>query len=217
MTPNDEAPLWLQVVAVTVILAPTIVLLALRRRIGALNVACGLVIWGALAACGEHATWAMRLAIHEREWLNPHSDVHYFMAGAYAAIAGVLLSVIALTLLRERRRGGWFTVLFVLLVGGSLELAMNGPTGFLYHHIGLYGYVVAWLAALVITYRPTFALANQVKGTGNSPPPSTAAPRVAARESNSRRSQLSVSTDELRARGTNSTSFRHGVVAVPLA
>ena len=33
---------------------------------------------------------------------------------------------------------------------------MNGPTGYLYHHIGLPGYPVAWAAALVIAYRPTF-------------------------------------------------------------
>ena len=99
----------------------------------------------------------MRLAIHERSWSNPHSTVHYFMAGAYAAIAGVLLTVIALTLLREGRRAGWFAVLFVTLVGGTLELTMNGPTGHLYHHIGLYGYVVAWLAALTIAYSPTFS------------------------------------------------------------
>ena len=33
---------------------------------------------------------------------------------------------------------------------------MNGPTGRLYHHIGLYGYVVAWLAALVLAYKPIF-------------------------------------------------------------
>ena len=92
--------------------------------------------------------------------VGPASTVHYFMAGVYAAIAGVLLSVIALTLLRERRRSGWFAVLFALLVGGSLELVMNGPTGYLYHHIGLYGYVVAWLAALVLAYKPTFRVAT---------------------------------------------------------
>ncbi len=139
-----------------------------------MNTAAALVIWGALAACSEHGMWAMRLAIHERSWSNPHSTVHYFMAGAYTAVAGVLLSVIALTLLREGRRSGWFAVLFALLVGGSLELAMNGPTGFLYHHIGLYGYVFAWLAALVLAFRPTFVGGDQFssearKGSTNQP------------------------------------------------
>ena len=138
MDPNDEYPLWLQVVALAVILAPTLALLAFRRRLGLMNTAAALVIWGAFAACTEHGHWAMRLAIHERSWSNPHSTVHYFM-----------------------RRSGWFAVLFALLVGGSLELAMNGPTGHLYHHIGLYGYMLAWLAALVIAYRPTFVGRDQ--------------------------------------------------------
>jgi hypothetical protein len=154
---NDEPyPLWIQAVALAVILAPTVALLVLRRRIGVMNTAAALVVWGAVAASGEHGMWAMRLAIHERSWSHPHSTVHYFMAGAYAGIAGVLLSVVALTLLREGRRSGWFTVLFVTLFGGSLELVMNGPTGRLYHHIGLYGYVAAWVAALAIAYAPTF-------------------------------------------------------------
>ncbi len=82
------------------------------------------------------------------------------MAGVYAGIAGVLLSVLALTLLRDAAPHGWFTVLFVLLVGGTLELMMNGPTGYLYHHVGLFGYVFAWLAALVLAYNPTFRAAT---------------------------------------------------------
>ena len=157
MTTDDEAPIWLQLVALAVILTPTIAFIAFRRSIGVMNAAAGLVIWGALVACSEHGAWAMRLSIHERLFANPHSTVHYFMAGVYAAIAGVLLSVIALTLFREGRRSGWFAVLFALLVGGSLELVMNGPTGYLYHHIGLPGYPVALAAALVIAYRPTFS------------------------------------------------------------
>jgi FtsH-binding integral membrane protein len=156
MNPDDVAPIWLQAVALAVVLAPTVAFIVFRRSIGVMNAAAGLVIWGAVAACSEHGSWAMRLSIHERLFANPHSTVHYFMAGVYAAIAGVLLSVIALTLLREGRRSGWFAVLFALLVGGALELVMNGPTGYLYHHVGLYGYPVAWAAALVIAYKPTF-------------------------------------------------------------
>jgi uncharacterized membrane protein YeaQ/YmgE (transglycosylase-associated protein family) len=164
MNADDEYPLWLGLAALAVILAPTVALLAGRRRIGALNTASALVIWGTLAACGEHGSWAIRLAWHERFWLNPHSAGHYFMAGVYTAVAGVLLGVIAVTLVRERRRSGWFAVLFVLLVGGSVELVMNGPSGLLYHHIGLYGYVVAWLAALVVAYKPTFAGTERDRG-----------------------------------------------------
>ena len=156
MNPDDVAPIWLQAVALIVVLTPTIAFIAFRRSIGVMNAAAGLVIWGALLLVASTATGRCGSSIHERSWSDAHATVHYFMAGAYAAIAGVLLSVIALTLFREGRRSGWFAVLFALLVGGSLELVMNGPTGYLYHHIGLYGYPVAWAAALVIAYKPTF-------------------------------------------------------------
>lgn len=166
---NDEPyPVWIQPVALAVILTPTTALLVLRRRIRRTTTAAALVVWGALAATGEHGMWAMRLALHERSWSEPHATVHYFMAGVYAAIAGVLLTVVAVTLLREGRRSGWFTVLFVTLVGGGLEIVMDGPTGRLYHHVGLYGYVAAWLAALAIAYHPTFA-ASPPKGAMTPP------------------------------------------------
>ena len=162
---NDEPyPMWIRIVALAVILAPTVALLLFRRRLGLMNTAAALVIWGAIAASGEHGMWAMRLAIHERSWSEPHSTVHYFMAGVSAALAGVLLTVLALTLFRQGRRSGWFAVLFVTLVGGGLELVMNGPGGYLYQHIGLYGYVVAWLSALVIAYTPTFSGSRPLTG-----------------------------------------------------
>ena len=162
MTGRDQAPLWLQLAALAMILAPIVLLVAVRRRIGRMNAASALVVYGAFAASAEHGHWAMRLALHERAWAEPHATVHYFMAGAYAAIAGVLLSVIALTLLREGRRAGWLTVLFVLIVGGTLELTMNGPTGYLYHHVGLYGYIAAWIAGLVLAREAIFPRKSQV-------------------------------------------------------
>src|SRR5262245_33643757 len=101
MAASDVYPFWLHAVALSVILAPTVALLAFRRRIGLMNTAAALVIYGALAACGEHGYWAIRHALQDPSWTEPHVTVHHFMAGVYAAIAGVLLSVIALTLLRE--------------------------------------------------------------------------------------------------------------------
>jgi hypothetical protein len=89
------------------------------------------------------------------------------MAGVYAAIGGLLLVVIAQTLLREGRQAGWWALLFVLLAGGTLELVMNGPLGILFQHglnpiesipqgTVLFGYLFAWMAALVISWRPSF-------------------------------------------------------------
>jgi hypothetical protein len=148
-------------------LTPSMALILSRKRLGALSAASWLVIWGVVVALGEHAMWAMRLALHEG-WLNPHSRVHYFMAGVYAAIGGALLGLVARTLLREGRRAGWFAVLFALLVGGTLEVVMNGPTGLLFQHgfsttqsapegMALFGYPFAWLAALIIAFEPIFA------------------------------------------------------------
>ncbi len=160
------SPTLTRALASIVVLAPTVALVVARKRLGVLKTASWLVIWGVFIAVGEHAMWAMRLAIHEG-WLNPHSRVHYFMAGVYAAIGGALLGLIARTLLWEGRRAGWFAVLFALLVGGTLEVVMNGPTGLLFQHgfgpeptpggEAIFGYPLAWLAALAIGYKPIFA------------------------------------------------------------
>jgi hypothetical protein len=148
-------------------LAPSLWLILARKRLGALHAASWLVIWGTFLALGEHAGWTMVLAM-DGERLNPHTRVHFFMAGVYAAIGAILLGVIARTLLREARRVAWFAVLFALVVGGTLEVVMNGPAGLLFQHgfsrtesipegMGLFGYPFAWLAALVIARRPIFA------------------------------------------------------------
>ena len=147
--------------------APSLLIILARNRIGALRAASWLVIWGAVIALGEHAGWATLLALDEAR-LNPHARVHFFMAGVYAAIGGILLCVIALTLLREGHRVAWFALLFALVVGGTFEVVMNGPTGLLFQHgfsttesipngMALFGYLFAWLAALVIAWRPVFA------------------------------------------------------------
>jgi hypothetical protein len=152
--------------AVAIVTLPTVALILSRRRLGTLEAASWLVIWGVVIVVGEHAGWAIRLSIHERGWTNPHSTIHYFMSGVYAVVGGVLLGVIARSLLREGRRAGWYAVLFALVVGGTLELLMNGPAGLLYHHgfapnttpggEALYGYLVAWTAALALAHGPVF-------------------------------------------------------------
>jgi hypothetical protein len=148
-------------------LAPSLLLILARKRLGALHAASWLAIWGTFMALGEHAGWTMALAIDE-ERLNPHTRVHFFMAGVYAAIGAILLGVIARTLLHEGRRVAGFAVLFALVVGGTLEVMMNGPGGLLFQHgfsttesipegMALFGYPFAWLAALFIAWRPIFA------------------------------------------------------------
>jgi hypothetical protein len=70
------------------------------------------------------------------------------------------------TLLREGRREAWFLLLGVLVVGGGLEIILNGPAGLLFQHgfgsnsrpggMALFAYPVAWVTALAISYRPIF-------------------------------------------------------------
>lgn len=150
-------------------LVPTVVLLLFRHRLGVLNAASWLVVYGVVIAIGEHAGWAIRLSLGD-PFMEPHARVHFFMAGVYAAVSGVLLCVIARTLLREGQRGGWYALLFAFLVGGTIEVVVDGPTGLLFQHglsssrslpggTVLWGYLFAWLAALVIAYPPIFGRA----------------------------------------------------------
>jgi hypothetical protein len=104
--------------------------------------------------------------------LIPHARIHFFMAGIYAIIGLILLVVIARTLLREGRRAGWYALLFAVVVGGGIELIMGGlwyPHGSpLYFQerprlggwLFLYVYLVAWVAALVLSYKPVFTKAT---------------------------------------------------------
>ena len=145
-----------------------------RKRLGELNVASWLVIFGAIVVLTEHPHMAVLHALSPDNALAPdivsdHDRIHTFMAGVYALIGLVLLCVIARTLLREGKRAGWYAILFALVVGGVFDLVMDGLW---YRHgftpllfgrdveiIGwqwLYLYPVAWIAALTISYRPIF-------------------------------------------------------------
>ena len=97
--------------------------------------------------------------------MEPHARVHFFMAGVYAVVGGVMLGVIARTLLLEGRRAGWYSLLFALLVGGTIEIIANSPKGIqhglsstqsLPQGTALFCYLLAWLAALVLAYAPIF-------------------------------------------------------------
>lgn len=112
-----------------------IVLVAARRRLGALNAASWLVIWGAIILATEHPLFAIAFSLplegiadelrtHPMPLL-PHARTHFFMAGIYTIVGLVLLGVIARTLLREGRRAGWYAVLFALVLGAGSEIAIG--------------------------------------------------------------------------------------------
>ena len=176
-------PLALQIGAAFSIAIIVMVLVA-RHRLGELNAASWLVIWGALIIATEHPLFAIAFSMplegiaddlrtHPMPLL-PHARTHFFMAGIYTIVGLVLLCIIARTLLREGRRAGWYAVLFALVLGAGAEIAIGAqwfqhgsplyslfgmqPIGFGWEF--LYTYFVAWIAALVISYRPIFAKAS---------------------------------------------------------
>ena len=149
-------------------------LIVFRQRLGVLNAASWLVIWGSVAAL-EHPQWALIIAAGFAEGQQmvfpPHARIHFFMAGIYALIGLIFLGVIARTLLKEGRRIGWYALLFAVVVGGAMDLIMGGlwfqhgsPLYFMERPLGFgweffYMYLGAWLTALVLSYKPIFAKA----------------------------------------------------------
>lgn len=152
-----------------------VALIVLRKRIGVLNAASWLVVWGAVVLFGEHPQFSLAYAAGimypeaQQLVLIPHARIHFFMAGIYATVGLILLGVIARTLLRAGHRVGWYAILFVAVVGGGFELVMGGrwfqhgsPLYLMERPLGigwefLYVYLVAWIAALVLSYKPLFA------------------------------------------------------------
>jgi hypothetical protein len=176
LQPQEQLQLGAQVGAV-ISLAIIIALIASRKRLGALNAASWLVVWGAVVIAGEHPFFAISYSLgllsNEGQMnLLPHAQIHFFMAGIYTIVGLLLLSVIARTLLREGRRAGWYAVLLALVFGGGFDL-IGGA--FMYSHglpvyevftgvmrqgfgwEALYTYFVAWGAALSISFKPIFA------------------------------------------------------------
>src|SRR3989442_7734928 len=123
-------------VGAVISLAIIVALIAFRKRLGALNAAAWLVIWGAVVIAGELPFFAILYSVgllsNEGQMiLLPHAQVHFFMAGIYTIVGLFLLSVIARTLLREGRRAGWYAVLFALVFGRGSDLIAGA---FLYSH-----------------------------------------------------------------------------------
>jgi hypothetical protein len=156
----------LTLVAIGLALAygPVIALILARSALGRLNAAVALVLWGAIIPTFEHASFAIsgsrELAAVPGAGL--HTRYHFFMAGVFTLVAGIMIVIIALTLLREGKRAGWYAVLIALVIGGGFEL--SGAGGTLFHGfppswaVGLviYAYPLAWASALVLAYRPVF-------------------------------------------------------------
>jgi hypothetical protein len=146
-------------------LAPTVGLLLARMNLGVLNAAAWLVTYGSAIIAGEHTAIGLALLLEtaDQPGLHDHLRFHFLMGGVYTFVGAVLLGFIAWTLLRTGRRGGWYAILFGLVLGGGFELLAAStifPHGFLPRSIPLglflYGYIPAFASALAISRRPIF-------------------------------------------------------------
>jgi hypothetical protein len=153
-----------QIVALGMALAygPVILLILARNRLGSLRTATFLVLWGALLPTLEHAGFAMGGSREIAAVVGRHTRYHFFMAGIFTVVAGIMIAIVAATQLRQGKRPGWYAILIALIVGGGFEL--SGAAGTLFHGfppswamgLGIYAYPLAWASALAISYRPIF-------------------------------------------------------------
>jgi len=154
-------------VAFAVAATPIVVLTLRRNGMGPLNAAAWLVAWGLLIPVLEHSSFGITEGAAE---LTGHARVHVLMGLVYWPLAAIGLAIVLGTLLSEGRRVAWYVLLGLLVLGGGMELLLNGPTGLLFQHgigsdsrpegMALYAYPIAWAVALVIAYRPIFGPAR---------------------------------------------------------
>lgn len=158
----DSSLIQMAVIA-TLALAPTVGLMLARKKLGLLNAAAWLVIYGSAIIAGEHTFIGLALLRELGPALDQHARFHFFMGGVYTSVAAILLGVVAWTLRRNGSRGEWYAILFGLVLGGGFELLAAStvfPHGFPPKSIPLglfvYAYIPALAAALAISYRPVF-------------------------------------------------------------
>ena len=165
-----------------IVLALIVALLIFQRQIGRLRTAVLLVTLGATSLL-EHIAFpiifALRLSNVVSEAaelvLTQHSRLHFFMAAIYTLIAVALILFIAWTGLLHGHRSAWFAILGVFLLGGAAELLAGA---FIFQHGSpiyaafgipirgfgwefLYLYLIAWPAALIVSFRPIFGRSQE--------------------------------------------------------
>ena len=161
---------------------PILVLILFRRRLGAFNTASLLLAYGALVLLYEHAGFTITYTLGglpQEGYVAPaHARVHSFMAAVYATIGMVGFLTLVSTMLRMGSRLAWLMLLVALVIGGSVEVVVNGPAGLLFQHTSppnpipganaLWAYLVAWAAALLISRPAVFGARPRVAVTAES-------------------------------------------------
>ena len=154
------ASLFQGIAVFAVSIAPVAVALFLvrRRNLPRLDAAAGLVLWGLLIVGLEHGLFG--LAGFGGLDLLRHTGFHFQMLAAYGLAAFALVGVVVTPLIRRGDTVGWFGLLVLLVIGVGAEIATAAVTA--PHGVGdirgvfLWGYPVAWVTALVLSFRPIF-------------------------------------------------------------
>ncbi len=165
--------LYLQSIAMVAVAIAIVAWVVWRERLGAINAASWLIAYGALFPIAEHAGWTFYYTLGTDLgdpvfWTeSPQGRLHAFMAAVYLTIGVALFVVLAIAMLRHRSKLAWAALVFALVVGGAIEIIVNGPTGLLYKHTFppngipganlLFVYLLAWTAALLVSRRAVFA------------------------------------------------------------
>ena len=148
-------------------LGPIVALIVARRKIGVLNAASWLVVWGSIFVIAEHTSFTIQGTLESA--VSSHLKFHMYMSAAYTAVGVLVLSIIAQTVLKRGQSPGWYALFAALLIGGGIDLILvttvfpHGapPPRSIPPGIALYTYHLAWLAALIISYKPIFGNASE--------------------------------------------------------
>ncbi|MDX1450162.1 MAG: hypothetical protein R3246_13995 [Acidimicrobiia bacterium] len=148
--------------AVSVLPVVVVLFLLRSRRVTSLEAGAVLVLWGLVIVVAEHVGFGVR------EFggfdARSHDGLHFQMLAVYG-VAGLALGAgVVVPLLRRGDALGWWglLVLVVIGVGGELATAVvttphGMPPRFWTAGWFLWGYPVAWVVALVVSYRPILA------------------------------------------------------------
>ncbi len=167
-------PLYQGIVVVAIAVAPVVVAFALvyRRRVARLDAAAVLVLWGLLIVVIEHGWWG-RFGFGGADLLD-HTGFHFQMLAAYGLAALALVGVIVAPLIRRGDAAGWFGLLVLVAIGVGAEVATAAvttphgvPPRFWIAGLFLWGYPVAWGAALALSFRPIFRPEGHPAASGN--------------------------------------------------
>lgn len=160
---SPAPPLYQGIIGLAIAIAPAVFSVALvrRRPDTRLEVSSILVLWGLVIVTMEHAVFG--LSEFGGADVLRHEGFHFQMLAAYGLAALVLAGAVVIPLIRQGHQSGWFGLLILLVIGVGAEIGtamVTSPHGvpprFWSWGLFLWGYPVAWGAALVLSRRAIF-------------------------------------------------------------